>query len=165
MSSSTAPIVLLGAFDSKGAEYEYLREAIICQGGQALTVNFGTMTPSIRPLPIAYRKCIFARGISCRMWTARTTLPASRSRSPHDELGTLRSTLYPTLPMSDPFGDSQFQKEVYAELFRIGAQGGLNVGGVTEQQLLEALRMIPDGAGTRPLLANLEAIVRRDSGQ
>lgn len=38
-----APIVLLGAFDSKGAEYAFLRDAIHRQGGDTLTVNFGVM--------------------------------------------------------------------------------------------------------------------------
>jgi uncharacterized protein (UPF0261 family) len=43
MPKPNVSIVLLGAFDSKGAEYEYLRDAIIRQGGDTLAVNFGTM--------------------------------------------------------------------------------------------------------------------------
>ncbi|MBA3481272.1 MAG: Tm-1-like ATP-binding domain-containing protein [Pirellulales bacterium] len=39
----TAPIVLLGAFDSKGAEYAFLREAIHRLGGETLAVNFGVL--------------------------------------------------------------------------------------------------------------------------
>lgn len=46
---------------------------------------------------------------------------------------------------------------------RIGLGGGLNVGGVTHEQLLEALRMIPDGAGGKALMANLMTVVRRSS--
>jgi uncharacterized protein (UPF0261 family) len=38
-----ATIVLIGAFDTKGAEYEFLREAILAQGGQVLAVNVGVM--------------------------------------------------------------------------------------------------------------------------
>jgi uncharacterized protein (UPF0261 family) len=40
---SEAPIVVLGAFDSKGAEYAFLRDAIHQQGGKTLTVNFGVL--------------------------------------------------------------------------------------------------------------------------
>ena len=36
-------IIVLGAFDSKGAEYAYLLEAIRRQGGDPLTVNFGVL--------------------------------------------------------------------------------------------------------------------------
>jgi uncharacterized protein (UPF0261 family) len=43
MSEPHAAIVLLGAFDSKGAEYEYLRDAVIRQGGEPLMVNFGVL--------------------------------------------------------------------------------------------------------------------------
>jgi uncharacterized protein (UPF0261 family) len=43
MSKFPDSIVLLGAFDSKGAEYEYLRDAIVRMGGRPFTVNFGTM--------------------------------------------------------------------------------------------------------------------------
>jgi uncharacterized protein (UPF0261 family) len=43
MPTSDAPIVLLGAFDSKGAEYEFLRNAIVRQGAETLAVNFGTL--------------------------------------------------------------------------------------------------------------------------
>jgi uncharacterized protein (UPF0261 family) len=39
----TAPIVVLGAFDSKGSEYAYLIEQIRRQGGMPLTVNFGIL--------------------------------------------------------------------------------------------------------------------------
>lgn len=38
-----APIVVLGAFDSKGDEYAFLLDAICRQGGEALTVNFGIL--------------------------------------------------------------------------------------------------------------------------
>jgi uncharacterized protein (UPF0261 family) len=38
-----SPIVVLGAFDSKGAEYAFLIEQIRRQGGQPLTVNFGIL--------------------------------------------------------------------------------------------------------------------------
>jgi len=38
-----APIVMLGAFDSKGAEYAFLRDAIRQQGGDVLAVNFGVL--------------------------------------------------------------------------------------------------------------------------
>ena len=38
---SPVPIVVLGAFDSKGAEYEFLVDAIRRQGGETLTINFG----------------------------------------------------------------------------------------------------------------------------
>jgi uncharacterized protein (UPF0261 family) len=38
---TTGPIVLLGAFDSKGAEYKFLRDAIVRQEADTLTVNFG----------------------------------------------------------------------------------------------------------------------------
>ena len=38
-----APIVVLGAFDSKGAEYAFLLDAIRRQGGDALTVDFGIL--------------------------------------------------------------------------------------------------------------------------
>jgi uncharacterized protein (UPF0261 family) len=40
---SKAPIVVLGAFDSKGAEYAFLLAAIQSLGGETLTVNFGIL--------------------------------------------------------------------------------------------------------------------------
>jgi len=40
---SIGSIVLLGAFDSKGAEYEFLLDAIVRQGAEVMTVNFGTL--------------------------------------------------------------------------------------------------------------------------
>jgi uncharacterized protein (UPF0261 family) len=48
----TGPIVLLGAFDSKGAEYVFLREAIERLGGETLAVNFGVMG-STSEFPVA----------------------------------------------------------------------------------------------------------------
>ena len=36
-------IVLLGAFDTKGAEYAFLRDAILAQRGEVLSVNFGVL--------------------------------------------------------------------------------------------------------------------------
>ena len=39
--SDPLPVVILGAFDSKGAEYAFLRDAIIRQGAEVLAVNFG----------------------------------------------------------------------------------------------------------------------------
>ncbi len=36
-------IALVGAFDSKGAEYAYLREALIAQGAEVFAVNIGTL--------------------------------------------------------------------------------------------------------------------------
>lgn len=38
---TNGPIVLLGAFDTKGCEYRFLRDAIVRQGAETLTVNFG----------------------------------------------------------------------------------------------------------------------------
>src|SRR5688572_2016665 len=38
-----APIVLIGAFDTKGSEYAFLRDAILAQGGEMLAVNVGVM--------------------------------------------------------------------------------------------------------------------------
>jgi uncharacterized protein (UPF0261 family) len=43
-----APIVVLGAFDSKGAEYAFLLDAIRQQGGETLTVNFGILSSTDR---------------------------------------------------------------------------------------------------------------------
>jgi len=37
------PIVVLGAFDTKGAEYKFLLDAIVRQGAQTVTVNFGIL--------------------------------------------------------------------------------------------------------------------------
>jgi uncharacterized protein (UPF0261 family) len=39
----SAPIVLLGAFDTKAAEYAFLRDAILAQGGEVLGVNVGVL--------------------------------------------------------------------------------------------------------------------------
>ena len=38
---TNTPIVLLGALDSKGLEYKFLRDAIVRHGADTLTVNFG----------------------------------------------------------------------------------------------------------------------------
>jgi uncharacterized protein (UPF0261 family) len=48
MSQSDGLIVLLGAFDSKAAEYEFLRDAIMAQGGETLAINFGTLSSTDR---------------------------------------------------------------------------------------------------------------------
>jgi hypothetical protein len=67
--------------------------------------------------------------------------------------------------MSDPFGGAPFEKQVRDELVRIGV-GGLNVGGaVTPEQLLEALRSTPDGAGGQAFFAKLTTVLRRKSGE
>ena len=68
--------------------------------------------------------------------------------------------------MSSPLGDGPLEKQVREELVRIGLGGGVNLGGsFTPHQLLEALRSTPDGAGAQAFLANLTAVVRRDSGE
>lgn len=43
MNSTGGPIVVVGAFDSKGAEYKFLLDAIRRAGGRATTVNFGIL--------------------------------------------------------------------------------------------------------------------------
>jgi uncharacterized protein (UPF0261 family) len=43
MPNAQEPIVVLGAFDSKGAEYAFLVEQVRRQGGQPFTVNFGIL--------------------------------------------------------------------------------------------------------------------------
>jgi uncharacterized protein (UPF0261 family) len=40
---TNSPIVVIGAFDSKGAEYKFLLDAIAQQGAQTTTVNFGIL--------------------------------------------------------------------------------------------------------------------------
>ena len=40
---TNSPIVVIGAFDSKGAEYEFLLDAITREGGRTTTVNFGIL--------------------------------------------------------------------------------------------------------------------------
>jgi uncharacterized protein (UPF0261 family) len=49
----SATIVLIGAFDTKGMEYAFLREAILAQGGEVLAVNVGVLgTTSLFPVGI-----------------------------------------------------------------------------------------------------------------
>jgi uncharacterized protein (UPF0261 family) len=43
MELTNGPIVVLGAFDSKGAEYKFLLDAIAREGGRTTTVNFGIL--------------------------------------------------------------------------------------------------------------------------
>jgi uncharacterized protein (UPF0261 family) len=43
MNLTNGPIVVIGAFDSKGAEYKFLLDAIARAGGRATTVNFGIL--------------------------------------------------------------------------------------------------------------------------
>src|SRR4051812_32577485 len=40
---TTGPIVVLGAFDSKGAEYKFLLDAIYRESALATTINFGIL--------------------------------------------------------------------------------------------------------------------------
>ncbi|MFP6667808.1 MAG: Tm-1-like ATP-binding domain-containing protein, partial [Pirellulales bacterium] len=40
------PILIIGTFDTKGAEYAFLREQIITLGGEVLTVNVGVLGSS-----------------------------------------------------------------------------------------------------------------------
>ncbi|HEY4307650.1 MAG TPA: hypothetical protein VGM82_24460 [Gemmatimonadaceae bacterium] len=61
--------------------------------------------------------------------------------------------------MSNPFENTPLGRQVDEELARVGIGGGVNVGGVTAEQLLEALRAIPDGAGGQALFASLTKIV------
>jgi uncharacterized protein (UPF0261 family) len=42
-----ARIVVIGAFDAKGAEYAFLRDAILRKGGSVLTVNFGVLGSTV----------------------------------------------------------------------------------------------------------------------
>lgn len=68
--------------------------------------------------------------------------------------------------MTDPFKDPAFEKQVRAEFARIGIQGGVNIGGpFTPEQLLEGLRLIPDGGGGQALLAKIAEVVGRSSRQ
>ena len=46
-----APIVTIGAFDSKGAEYAFLREQILEQGADVLTVDVGVLGDNA-PFPV-----------------------------------------------------------------------------------------------------------------
>lgn len=47
-----APVIaVLGTYDSKAAEHEFLKQRIMARGLQAMTVNIGTKTPS--PVPVA----------------------------------------------------------------------------------------------------------------
>ena len=43
MNLTGGPIVVIGAFDSKGAEYKFLLDMIARAGGKATTVNFGIL--------------------------------------------------------------------------------------------------------------------------
>ncbi|MEX2172486.1 MAG: Tm-1-like ATP-binding domain-containing protein [Pirellulales bacterium] len=48
-----ASIVLLGSFDTKAREYAFLRDAILAQGGDVLTVNFGVLgTTTLFPVGV-----------------------------------------------------------------------------------------------------------------
>ena len=68
--------------------------------------------------------------------------------------------------MPDLFDAAPFAKEIREELLRIGLGGGVDLGGaVTPEQLLEALRATPDGAGSQALLASLQEVLRRESGR
>ena len=40
---TNTPIVVIGAFDSKGAEYKFLLDAIAREGARTTTVNFGIL--------------------------------------------------------------------------------------------------------------------------
>jgi hypothetical protein len=61
--------------------------------------------------------------------------------------------------MSDPFHDPAFEKEVRDEFLRIGVQG-VNIGGpFTPEQLLEALRLTPDGAGGHVFFSKLRTLL------
>ena len=60
-------------------------------------------------------------------------------------------------------GDGPSDRQIDDELVRIGI-AGLNVGGgVTPQQLLEAMRLTRDGAGEQELFDNLLTVLRRSS--
>jgi uncharacterized protein (UPF0261 family) len=41
--SAKPPIIIVGAFDTKGAEYQFLRDRILSQGQAVLTINTGAM--------------------------------------------------------------------------------------------------------------------------
>lgn len=59
----SAKIALVGAFDSKGVEYAFLRESIFQQGGDVLTVNFGTLgATDLFPVDVAAEDVASAGG-------------------------------------------------------------------------------------------------------
>jgi hypothetical protein len=69
--------------------------------------------------------------------------------------------------MTDPFSDPAFEIQVSDEFARIGIQGGVNLGprsAFTAEQMLEALRMTPDGAGVHAFFAKLTELLGGDSG-
>jgi len=55
-----ACIVVLGSFDTKGAEYDFLRDAIKRQGGEVLTVNTGVLN-STELFPVDIESDVVAR--------------------------------------------------------------------------------------------------------
>jgi uncharacterized protein (UPF0261 family) len=57
------PIVILGAFDTKGTEYAFLRDAILDQGGDTLAVNFGILgTTDLFPVDVEAAEVASAGG-------------------------------------------------------------------------------------------------------
>jgi uncharacterized protein (UPF0261 family) len=51
MNPPSAAIAVLGTYDSKADEHEFLKQRIIARGLHAMTINIGTRTPS--PVPVA----------------------------------------------------------------------------------------------------------------
>lgn len=69
------------------------------------------------------------------------------------------SSREPAPDNANPPEDSPLGRQLRDEMARVGIAGGLNVGGVTAEHLLAALRAMPDGAGGKGLFASLTKIV------
>lgn len=67
-----APIVLLGSFDTKGAEYAFLWDAILAQGGEVLAVNFGVLGSTDR-FPVDIEADVVARAGGGDLGTLRNS--------------------------------------------------------------------------------------------
>jgi hypothetical protein len=67
--------------------------------------------------------------------------------------------------MRQSSGGASFDKQIRDELVRVGINGLDVGGGFTPEQLLEALRSTPDGAGGRAFFEKLTTLRRRQSGE
>lgn len=120
----TTTILILGAFDAKGEEFAYLREQILAQGCDVLTLNIGTLG-DFAPFPIDITSYTVAEA-------GGTPLPVLRERNDRGEAMKCMAAGAPKV-VADLYAAGRFHGAI-----GMGGSGGTTV-------VCAALRALPIG--------------------
>lgn len=76
-----APVAVVGTFDSKGEEHQFLKTRIEERGGRALTINVGTKRPPSHPVDIDfYREMVKEKNALSRDQIIREVISRAKER-------------------------------------------------------------------------------------